>query len=121
MKINKFRVYDKNLQRFIAQADITRVVFEASPHTDFSNVVFQQFTGLLDKNGKEIFEGDILKCSAAQMCANNTPTNYSEDEYGIIEYSAPMFAIKALRAIPMFWTGVEVVGNICDNPELLKL
>jgi uncharacterized phage protein (TIGR01671 family) len=78
-----------------------------------------QFTGLTDKNGKKIFEGDIIKI----------PDDY--DEFGINagEIYEVYFAFGGFRLKPKhskakgFWLEddktVEIIGNIHDNPELL--
>ena len=79
-----------------------------------------QFTGLTDKNGKKIFEGDFIKI----------PDDY--DEFGINagEIYEVYFAFGGFRLKPKyskskgFWleddATVEIIGNIHDNPELLE-
>ena len=81
---------------------------------------FGQFTGLTDKNGKKIFEGDIIKI----------PDDY--DEFGInagevyeVYFSFGGFRLKPKRSNAKgFWLEddktVEILGNIHDNPELLE-
>jgi len=80
--------------------------------------IIQQFTKLLDKNKKEIFEGDIVFCSKEQMERNNTPMIYDQGYYAEVKYCAPIFTLKS--SIPVFWSGIEIVGNIFENPDLLK-
>ena len=74
-----------------------------------------QYTGL-QANGKKIFEGDIIKISGRSSFYSEV--TYSEDsasywvENKNLEYFAELDSIK-----PLF---IEVVGNVIDNPELLK-
>ena len=59
-----------------------------------------QFTGLLDKNGQKIFEGDIM---------NNAGN--------VVEYCNDGFCINGDSSL-CYWTKTEIIGNIHDNPEL---
>ena len=65
------------------------------------DVVLMEYTGLKDKNGKDIYEGDILK-------GGNGGLVQCEDALRVFYSSA-----EAARQL-------EVVGNIYENPELLK-
>jgi uncharacterized phage protein (TIGR01671 family) len=74
-----------------------------------------QFTGLTDKNGKKIFEGDIVQ---AERIGN------SDNWTGYVVFWNGCFALKGLKdgnvpAIDLF-KNYKVIGNIHDNPELLK-
>lgn len=74
-----------------------------------------QFTGLLDKNGKKIYEGDILRvCNKRNL---------------IVEFLGGKFGYKDknVDGSNMFWSLIslddihhEIIGNIYENPELLK-
>ena len=72
-----------------------------------------QFTGLKDKNGKEIYEGDIVK-------------NFAENFY-VIKWFSKGFEMGSTKAKGRYWCTTnddwnccEVIGNIYENPELLE-
>lgn len=77
-----------------------------------------QFTGLTDKNGKEIYEGDILKITAFwdNELFYGCPVVFDEGMFGfkIKEYTT----VNNVMDISAFIT--EVIGNIYENPELLE-
>ena len=84
---------------------------------DFSDVELMQSAGLFDKNGKEVFVGDIIKCTRG--CLYEV---YIEKEYGGTYIGGmPAIYLKGIRE-GYAWTGDEVIiGNIYENPELLEV
>ena len=77
-----------------------------------------QFTGLTDKNGVKIFEGDIVTVENP---------NISDDEYGIVKFDndGAMFIVEFDTFTVDFGNNIDsnqckIIGNIFDNPELLK-
>jgi uncharacterized phage protein (TIGR01671 family) len=99
----------------------------------FNNPYFQQqlhisqFTGLKDKNGKEIYESDILKISWSEWSTrgylqSSDMTNEYE-EIVTVKYKAPNFCffLKNGKQTNLRNSAtVEVIGNIYENPNLLQ-
>ena len=69
-----------------------------------------QFTGFCDKNGKKIFEGDIV------MIYDRLLKVIYDVDYGEFEFDDPLDQL----CLCADYNGCEVIGNIWDNPELLK-
>ena len=71
-----------------------------------------QYTGLTDKNGKRIFEGDIFNIEYPETIVKNAVIEY----VGASFYGSTSFDYWELDD----YLEIEVIGNIHDNPELLK-
>jgi uncharacterized phage protein (TIGR01671 family) len=78
-----------------------------------------QYTGLTDKNGKKIFEGDIVDCWSEGVNAQGT-VQQRRDGLWIIYPAWQKHIMWGLCPDEYSNTTVEVIGNIHDNPELIK-
>lgn len=116
MREIKFRAWDICHKEMIYEIDDIDFLHEevywkqcfAHPFQDIS---LMQFTGLKDKNGKEIYEGDIL--GGALLCGavhwDNLRSKY------VVQLTP-----EGWHDLPIISEMKEVVGNIYENPELLK-
>ncbi len=133
MRQIKFRVWDTDKQRFIwtgfenflsethedKPQDVRqgRMVLNADWAGMGSRCVFQQFVGIKDKNGKEIYEGDIVNQEKWVSVGKYAPST------GVVKYKSVGFTCECIGD----WFGsnadlngnAEIIGNIYENPELL--
>ena len=119
--IPKFRAWLEKKKKMVEVRVIdwnNRVIDSFAPfiEIDFDEVTFMQSTGLKDKNGKEIFVGDIVKMAK---------DFYSEPAYyEVIRHRGGAYRLESNQHGCELWlrhTNCEVIGNIYENPELLKV
>lgn len=133
--IPKFRVWVKIGKRMVFSDDILAIDYENKEIVtqqvyfenglpddrdiycyDFDEIELMQSTGLKDKNGKEVFIGDIVKC--ARGCLHEV---YLEKEYGgTFIGGMPAVYLKGFGDGYAWTEYEEIIGNIYENPELLE-
>ena len=111
MRTIKFRAWDKNNLRMLEHEQLLKSSpYYQSPFTR-DDIELMQFTGLLDKNGKEIYEGDIIQNEFGKKIVTWCDGGFYCDEE------------KTIMRI-YFWllelSKIKVIGNIYENPELLS-
>ena len=93
------------------------IAFDEVPASDF---IVMQSTGLKDKNGSEIFEGDIVKYEAG---CNTVTEEVAYDKnfagFGVRDADTDIIFTFLQLADVVDLISLEVVGNIYQNPELL--
>lgn len=121
--IPKFRVWDKTDKEMylVDVINFNRGEFESIGDgitflREADEVILMQSTGLFDKNGQEVFVGDIIKCTRG--CPHEV---YLEKEYGGTYIGGmPAVYLKGLLS-GYAWTGdEEIIGNVYQNHELLE-
>lgn len=124
--IPRFRAWDKDFKTMYEADDIVYIDFEEKQicvktlffgkfsYYDLDDIVLMQSTGLTDKNGKEIFEGDIIDSEDVSFA-------------GVVELRQDLgMFVNTLIKYNNFErlcnvTGSrKIIGNIYENPELLE-
>nr|DAN29759.1 MAG TPA: YopX protein [Caudoviricetes sp.]DAS71676.1 MAG TPA: YopX protein [Caudoviricetes sp.] len=130
--ITKFRAWDKETQTML---DVSLIDFKKSvligEHWEFGETNFINFdeielmqsTGLFDKEGTEVFEGDIIAIEVEEI---ETPINakiFQNNKIGVLMFhvfedneDVPMVELLEDNSVAF-----AVIGNIYENPELLEV
>lgn len=119
MRELKYRVYDKTEKCYsdkafsIDQLGLCYVKDEDGygEEIDEERYIVEQYTGLKDKNGKEIYEGDIVSV--------RNKNRKNEYDIGVVEFGKAAFRCPFL--LGKYHSGqVEVIGNVHQNADLLE-
>ncbi|MED5805772.1 YopX family protein [Streptococcus anginosus] len=132
--IPKFRAWDKTHKKLgMIDADMQDGLFQSVKIFDedgddwqeSENFILMQSTELKDKNGVEIFEGDIVKTTRFLGRSDEVGGFYEYDKefIGIVKYLEGAWLIDTGNDAVHLWTEIEeneVIGNVYEQPEYLK-
>ena len=124
----KFRAWDKRFSEFVEDFFVSEdgKIYKKTKDTSYGfaisretsdKIILMQSTGLFDKNGQEVFIGDIVKCTRG--CPHEV---YIEKEYaGTFIGGMPAIYLKGIGEGYAWTEAEEIIGNIYENPELLEV
>lgn len=127
MREIKFRVWDKDLKEWYKSTQLVIRPYSGSV-TDggiYPNVELIQYTGLKDKNGREIYEGDVIEFYDFwdEISGGNME---GKTRVGAVEYIGTGFRVTCpgdyeedLFVLKINDDELEIIGNVYENPELL--
>ena len=132
--IPKFRAYDKRFSEFVEDFFVSEdgKIYKKTKDTGYGfaisretsdKIILRQSTGLKDKNGKEIFEGDIVTDGHTTGDIKNHPTLgfYMVDENGVERWFSDHATIEDFEEdVETAARILEIIGNAYENPELIK-
>ena len=124
--IPKFRAWDKEFKEMV---HVNALVFDEQVikatyqngnivKEDVKNYELMQSTGLKDKNGKEIFEGDILAIETYEGILN--VNIFWDRKHALFMFESKKYNEKA-ELVEDNTYPFEIAGNIYENPELLEV
>ena len=129
----KFRAWDKTKEIFTNYQIVDDMLYFMDKFTGVwirddnqDRFAIMQSTGLKDKNGKEIFEGDIVNCGYLFNGSPFDELDEYEEEKGVVKFLNCGFNIKFKNDTYLFidimgsCEDIEVVGNIYDNRRIKK-
>jgi len=132
MREIKFRAWDKELGFMVDPEGGYFVEFDGAPWFDLGTsnggdylicqaekLAIMQYTGLKDKNGKEMFEGDILSMWYAPRASAKGLVIFKDGSF-MFETKEAVPYLSHLAEIDGFGNYVTVIGNIYENPELIE-
>lgn len=127
--IPRYRAWDKKFKEMV---QVDALVFEEQlikatyknenvVKDDLKNYILMQSTGLTDKNGKEIFEGDVLKVT--NLSSWLEVVSFNEDKAMFVSKETER-KVEETPLYDLFNTDifeVEIIGNIHTNPKLAEV
>lgn len=119
MREIKFRSWLKERKEFIYEFTMNSINYSEGERS-----ILSEYTGLKDANGVEIYEGDVISLEVIKGVKIKVPVKFEKGSFNIHEIPGGYgFRDTAYPLGTLFLRdfGIEVIGNIYENPELLEV
>ncbi len=124
MREIKFRAWHKKAKKMVDWKElVTNWLLQNILRDGDENIELMQYTGLKDKNGKEVYEGDILKSEYRGIGRIRWGRYVTENEHNEDVLTYMFISKEEIRAYafdPQTAESYEVIGNIYEDSNLLK-
>jgi uncharacterized phage protein (TIGR01671 family) len=120
MREIKFRIWNVDTNCWTAlESNIKDITWHRFDGINVNSLIFQQFTGLKDRNGQDIYEGDLINFSW-QVGHKEFHDNKNQEVFYSNECASFVFGKDMIAMLDrVVYDTLEVVGNVFENPELL--
>ena len=116
----KFRAWNGNIMEYSEYDDGSGSLYDffADYGTDYDDRIYMQYTGLKDKRGQEIYEGDILDTQYRWLVVFRVGCFIAEQQVGRPKGSDPPLW-RLINERVKARDELEIIGNMYENPELI--
>lgn len=118
MREIKFRIFNLRVGEMGEPYTLIEAMTDSFKMSD--DLIYMQLTGLADKNGVEIYEGDILGYPLEGLSRVGKAWGKHYKYWRAVEFKEGAFVIEHSNGITYMKDHMEVIGNIWENPELLE-
>lgn len=98
-----------------SKISVKTLFFERTNYYDFNDIVLMQSTGLTDKNGKEIFEGDIIDSTDGFL------TGVIEFRVGLGMFVSDLVEYNNFERLCNVASSRKIIGNTWEHPKLAEI
>lgn len=110
MRKIRFRAWEVKQKSMVGFLPLCRIIanFHGLNDEEWANLIWMQYTGLLDSEGVEIYEGDVV--------------DWLGDKFKIIIYCATAWVQSETKQLPLYEidnTEIKVIGNTHEHPHLI--